>query len=256
MMITPASPESSTMKVALVTGGSRGLGRACVIELAKEGFNVLFTYRSQAQQAEETQALALAVHPQGQTGIVQGFQVDMNDQSAMQAWVAQVMQAHGRIDVLVNNAGITRDTLTMRMKDEDWGAVIDTNLSSVFFLIREVIKPMMKQRSGKIINISSVVGVHGNAGQVNYAASKAGLIGMSKSLAKELGSRNINVNAIAPGFIQTDMTHGLDTDAFKERLSIKRMGQPEDIAEMVGFLATKGNYITGQVFLVDGGLAL
>ncbi|MFM7469569.1 MAG: 3-oxoacyl-[acyl-carrier-protein] reductase [Vampirovibrionales bacterium] len=248
--------ETNQTNIALVTGGSRGLGRACVMELAKEGFTVLFTYRSQAQQAEETKAQALASLPEGSTATVEGYQVDMNDQEAMRGWVNDVLQQYGRIDVLVNNAGITRDTLTMRMKDEDWSAVIETNLSSVFFLIREVIKPMMKQRRGKIINISSVVGVHGNAGQVNYAASKAGLIGMTKSLAKELGSRQINVNAIAPGFIQTDMTHGLDTEAFKERLAIKRMGHPEDIAEMVGFLATKGSYITGQVFLIDGGLAL
>jgi len=156
----------------------------------------------------------------------------------------------------VNNAGITRDTLAMRMKDEDWDAVIETNLNSVFRLTRDAIRPMMKQRSGRIINIASVVGVYGNAGQANYAAAKAGLIGMTKSLSKELGSRNILVNAIAPGFIQTDMTSGLNVDAFAERVSLRRMGTPEDIAQVVGFLASKGDYITGQVIVVDGGLAL
>lgn len=248
--------DASTMPpVAMITGGSRGLGKACVLELARLGFTVYFSYRSQQQQAEETVAAAkaVAVSP---NQVIEAACVDATDKDASARWVESVLSAQGRLDVLVNNAGITRDTLAMRMKDEDWDAVIETNLNSVFRLTRDAIRPMMKQRSGRIINIASVVGVYGNAGQANYAAAKAGLIGMTKSLSKELGSRNILVNAIAPGFIQTDMTSGLNVDAFAERVSLRRMGTPEDIAQVVGFLASKGDYITGQVIVVDGGLAL
>ena len=184
------------------------------------------------------------------------FKFDVSNQEAAAKGVEAVLEKFGRIDILVNNAGITRDGLFMRMSAENWDAVINTNLSSAFYVSQPVVKVMMKQRSGAIINMSSVVGVSGNAGQANYSAAKAGLIGLTKTLAKELGSRGIRVNAIAPGFINTDMTKDLDTSKFTDFIPLKRLGEPEDIAKAVKFLAADSDYITGQVLEVDGGLII
>jgi 3-oxoacyl-[acyl-carrier protein] reductase len=247
--------ELTVSKTAIVTGGSRGIGRACVVALAKVGFDVVFSYASNAQAAEATIQAASAV---GQK--VQAVQADAANVADAQKLIDAVMALHGpdggRVDVVVNNAGITRDGLMMRLKDEDWDAVIQTNLTGTFYLCRAAAKVMMKQRSGKIINISSVVAIYGNGGQSNYCASKAGVIGLTKSMAKELGARNIQVNAITPGFIATDMTENLPADKLAERIPLGRLGQPEDIAEAVVFLAASGSYITGQVLGVDGGLVI
>jgi 3-oxoacyl-[acyl-carrier protein] reductase len=244
---------STDTKVALVTGGSRGIGKACVLALAAAGYTVAFTYHSNAQAA---QAVCDEVTAAG--GQAQAFASNAADAEACKTLVEQVVAQWGRLDALVNNAGITKDTLAIRMSDEDWDAVIQTNLSGPFYLCRAAAKVMMKQRSGAIVNMSSVVGVFGNAGQTNYAASKAGLIGLTKSFAKELGPRGITVNAVAPGFIETDMTHVLP-EAAKEALlghiCLKRLGQVEDIAKAVLFLVTSGQYISGQVLGVDGGMA-
>lgn len=243
--------SEATKPVALVTGGSRGIGKAIVVDLASQGYRVAFSYHA-------NQAAADAVVQEVQTagGEALAIQSDAASSEQAQALVQQTVDTFGQLDVLVNNAGITRDTLLIRMSDEDWASVIDTNLSGVFYTSKAAAKIMMKQRSGSIVTISSISGVYGNAGQANYAASKAGVIGFTKSLAKELGSRNITVNAVAPGFIETDMTHDLK---HKEQLlaliPLKRFGQPEDIAKAVRFLVTSGGYITGQVLQVDGGLA-
>ena len=186
----------------------------------------------------------------------EAFKFDVSDKDAAAAGIDEIIAKFGRIDVLVNNAGITRDGLFMRMSDENWEAVINTNLSSAFYVSQPVVKVMMKQRSGAIVNMSSVVGVSGNAGQANYSAAKAGLIGLTKTLAKELGSRGIRVNAIAPGFINTDMTKDLDTSKFTDFIPLKRLGEPEDIAKAVKFLAVDAEYVTGQVLEVDGGLII
>ena len=243
-------------KTALITGGSRGIGRAICIELAKAGMDIVFSYRSGKEEAEKTCALceeyqvrALAV------------EADVAVKEDCTGLVEKAMEfGDNKIDVLVNNAGITRDNLLMRMSDEEFSQVIETNLAGTFYMMREVSKHMLKKRSGSIINISSVVGIKGNPGQVNYAASKAGVIGMTKSLARELAGRKITVNAIAPGMIETDMTKVLP-DAAKEEIlksiPMKSMGQPEDIAKAVAFLAGEGGrYITGQVLSVDGGMAI
>jgi 3-oxoacyl-[acyl-carrier protein] reductase len=184
------------------------------------------------------------------------IQADASNPLECQMLIDQTQNTWGQIDVLVNNAGITKDTLLIRMSDEDWDRVIDTNLSGMFYTCRAAAKYMMKQRSGNIVNISSVIGVYGNAGQANYAASKAGIIGLTKSIAKELGSRNINVNAIAPGFITTDMTEKVPAEKILEHVPLGRLGTPDDIAKTVVFLVTSGSYITGQVIHVDGGLVL
>ncbi len=238
-------------KVALVTGASRGIGKACAIELAKAGYDVAVSYAGNEEAANKTVAELkdLGVN-------AKAYKFDVSDKEACAKAVEEVLADFGKLDVLVNNAGITRDGLFMRMSAENWEAVINTNLSSAFYMTSPAIKTMIKQRSGCIINMSSIVGVMGNAGQANYSAAKAGLIGFTKSLAKELGSRNIRVNAIAPGFIQTDMTKDLDTEKIAEHIPLKRLGQPEDIAKAVRFLAEDAPYITGQVIGVDGGLVV
>ncbi len=238
-------------KVALVTGGSRGIGKACAIELAKAGYDVAINYVGNTDAANATVEELKALGSDSEA-----FKFDVTNAEAVNDGVAKVVEKYSKIDVLVNNAGITRDGLFMRMSPENWNAVINTNLSSAYYVTSPVIKLMMKQRSGSIINMSSIVGVYGNAGQANYSAAKAGLIGFTKSLAKELGSRNIRVNAVAPGFIQTDMTKDLKLDGVEEHIPLRRLGQPEDIARAVKFLAEDATYITGQVLQVDGGLVV
>ncbi|XVJ51140.1 MAG: 3-oxoacyl-[acyl-carrier-protein] reductase [Vampirovibrio sp.] len=242
---------TESKKVVLITGGSRGIGKACVELTARSGFDVAFSYYSSQEKA---QAIVEALTTE--TGRrVKAYASDAGDTKACQALVDAVVADFGSLDVLVNNAGITRDTLMIRMKDEDWDAVLQTNLTGVFHTTRAAGKVMMKQRQGCIINISSVVGVYGNAGQVNYASAKAGVIGLTKTVAKELGARGVTCNAIAPGFIETDMTGDLPhKEQLLNAVPLKRFGRPEDIAETVLFLATKGAYITGQVIGVDGGL--
>ena len=238
-------------KLALVTGASRGIGKACAIELAKAGYDIAVNFAGNEEAANKTveEIKALGVD-------AAAFKFDVSNQEAAAKGVEAVLEKFGRIDILVNNAGITRDGLFMRMSAENWDAVINTNLSSAFYVSQPVVKVMMKQRSGAIINMSSVVGVSGNAGQANYSAAKAGLIGLTKTLAKELGSRGIRVNAIAPGFINTDMTKDLATSKFTDFIPLKRLGEPEDIAKAVKFLAADSDYITGQVLEVDGGLII
>jgi 3-oxoacyl-[acyl-carrier protein] reductase len=237
-------------KVALVTGGSRGIGKAIVLELAQAGYDVAFTYRSNqtAAEAVATEASAFGVK-------VKAYPSDVSDSAQANSCLETVVKDFGRLDALVNNAGITKDTLLIRMSDADWDAVLQTNLNGVFYTTRAAAKVMMKQRTGAIINISSVVGVFGNAGQANYAASKSALIGFSKSVAKELGSRGVTCNVIAPGFIETEMTDHLpNVEMLLQAISLKRMGQPLEIAKTVRFFA-ESTYITGQVLGVDGGMA-
>jgi 3-oxoacyl-[acyl-carrier protein] reductase len=236
-------------KVAVVTGGSRGIGRAIVIALAEAGFNVVFSYASNKAAATEVENSARVFGVEAMA-----IQADAANPLEAQALIDKAQEKFGRIDALVNNAGITRDGLLMRMSDDDWAKVIDTNLTGVFYTTRAVSRLMLKQRSGAIVNISSVSGVYGNAGQANYAASKAGLIGFTKSVAKEFGSRGITANVIAPGFIVTDMTENVPKDKLLEHIPLGRLGEPEDIAKAVLFLVTSGGYITGQVIHVDGGL--
>ncbi len=238
-------------KTALVTGGSRGIGKACALELAKAGCNVAITYAGNDAKAQETLAELEKIGVKAKA-----YKFDVKDSAAAMAAIEEIHKEFETIDILVNNAGITRDNLIMRMSDEDWKSVIDTNLTGVFNITKPVCKIMMKQRQGAIVNMSSIVGISGNAGQANYSAAKAGLIGFTKSLAKELASRNIRVNAVAPGFIQTDMTAGLDTEMISQHIPLKRLGQPEDIAKTVKFLAVDADYITAQVLGVDGGLSI
>lgn len=244
--------------VALVTGAAQGIGAATALRLAEEGFVTVINHHSASskQQAEEL-AETLERTCNIPTMVIQ---VDVADFDSVKTMVEAIKERFGRIDVLVNNAGITRDGLLMRMKEDQFDAVVDTNLGGAFHCMRHVVPLMVKQRSGRIINISSVVGIYGNAGQVNYAASKAGIIGMTKSAAKELGGRGITVNAVAPGFIETAMTAALDekaSEALTERISLGRLGRPEDVASAVAFLAgSNAAYITGQVLGVDGGLSL
>ncbi len=242
---------SSNAQVALVTGASRGIGRAIAATLAAQGFKVVGTATSDAGAEAITQALA---DWPGCRGAV----LNVDDAAAGDALVEAVVKEHGALHVLVNNAGITRDNLSMRMKDEDWAAVLDTNLSAVFRLSRAVMRGMMKQRYGRIINITSVVGASGNAGQANYAAAKAGVAGMTRALARELGSRNITVNCVAPGFISTDMTDALpeaQKTALLQQVPLGRLGTPEEIAHAVAFLASPlAGYITGTELHVNGGM--
>lgn len=242
-------------KTALVTGASRGIGRAIALCLAAEGARVAINYAGNVKAAEEVKA---AIEAAGGTAIL--CQADIADSAAVEAMVANVVKEFGTIDILVNNAGITRDTLLMRMKDEDFAKVLDTNLKGVFYCTKAVSKLMMKKRSGRIVNMASVVGLVGNAGQTNYAAAKAGVIGFSKSAAKELASRGITVNVVAPGFIGTDMTAGLPESVKEKMLTdipLGRMGEPEDVASAVLFLASdQASYITGQVVNVDGGMVM
>ncbi len=238
-------------KLALVTGGSRGIGKACALELARAGYDVVINYAGNEEAANKTveEIKALGVE-------AAAYKFDVSNAEQVNAGIAEIVEKFGRIDVLINNAGITRDGLFMRMSEENWNAVINTNLSSAFYVSQPVVKVMMKQRSGAIVNMASVVGVSGNAGQANYSAAKAGLIGLTKTLAKELGSRGIRVNAVAPGFINTDMTKDLDTSKFLDFIPLKRLGEVEDIAKTVKFLAADADYITGQVIEVDGGLII
>ncbi len=242
-------------KTAVVTGGSRGLGRAVCLELAKGGANVVFCYAGNEAAAKETTAACEAL---GAKALA--VRCDVAKADEVKALMDAAVKEFGRIDILVNNAGITRDGLLMMMKEEDFDAVIAANLKGTFLCMKAVSRIMMKQRYGRIVNLSSVVGLRGNAGQVNYAASKAGVVGMTKSLAKELASRGVTVNAVAPGFIATDMTAAM-TDAAKEAtlasIPLQRLGAPEDVAHAVAFLASdEAAYITGQVLCVDGGMAM
>ena len=239
-------------QLALVTGASRGIGRAIALELAQAGAWVVGTATSEPGATAIGEALAQA----GLKG--EGAVLDVNDSSAAEVLLDRIQAAHGPIAILVNNAGITRDNLAMRMKDEDWQAVIDTNLASVFRMSRLVMRPMMKARYGRIINITSVVGSTGNAGQANYAAAKAGVAGMSRALARELGSRAITVNCVAPGFIDTDMTRALTSEqvgALQQQIPLGRFGDPRDVASAVRFLASReAGYITGVTLHVNGGM--
>lgn len=242
-------------KIALVTGGSRGIGRAVAIELAKEGAAVAINYAGNKAAAEEVQSIITQMG--GKAMIIQA---DVSDEKSAMQMVEEVIAQLGGIDILVNNAGITRDGLFIRMKEEDWNAVINTNLTGIFNCTKVAAKYMMKKRSGRIINMSSVSGIMGNAGQTNYAAAKAGVIGFTKSLAREMASRGITVNAVAPGFIATDMTAAMPEKAQEHVLTsipLGKMGNPEDIANAVLFLASdKASYITGQVIHVDGGMVM
>jgi 3-oxoacyl-[acyl-carrier protein] reductase len=239
-------------KVALITGATRGIGKGIAEVFAKEGAQVAFTYAGSVDKAKALE------EELGKLTTVKSYQSDASDYDAAQQLVADVLAEFGKIDILINNAGITRDNLMLRMSKDDWDTIIKVNLDSVFNLTKAVIKPMMKARAGSIINMTSVVGVKGNAGQANYAASKAGVIGFSKSIALELGSRNIRCNAIAPGFIETEMTAALDektVQGWREAIPLKRGGQPEDVANACVFLASDlSSYITGQVLNVDGGM--
>ncbi len=241
-------------KVAIVTGGSRGIGKAIVEGLVAAGASVAFSYRSSSEASE---ALVEGLKKKYSSRVV-AYRSDASDFAAAEEFVQRVLQDFGTVDVLVNNAGITQDNLLLRMSEDQWQNVLDVNLKSVFNLTKQVLRPMMKKRSGSIINISSIVGVIGNAGQSNYAASKAGIIGFSKSIAKELGSRNIRCNVIAPGYIETEMTDGLPDDVkakFMQNIPLRRMGTGADVANAVLFLASdQSAYISGQVLSVCGGL--
>ncbi len=240
-------------KTALVTGGSRGIGRAVCLELAGRGALVGINYVSNAAAAEETLAVVTAA---GGNGFVAGF--DVADSAAVQQAVKEITADHGGVDILVNNAGITRDGLMARMKEADWDAVLDTNLKGAFTCSKAVMRAMMKKRWGRIINITSVIGFLGNGGQVNYAAAKAGLVGLAKSMARELAARQITVNCVAPGYIVTDMTSDLSEDIqemIKAQIPLGSLGTPEDVAAAVGYLASKeSQYLTGQTLHVNGGM--
>ena len=242
-------------KVAIVTGASRGIGRAIATELAGNGMYVVVNFAGNVESAEETLRL---VREAGGDGEV--YMANVADEAECKAMCDDVVKRLGKVDVLVNNAGITRDKLVMAMSDEDFNSVIDTNLLGTFHMIKFLVRYMLKNKGGRIINIASVSGVLGNAGQANYSASKAGVIGLTKSVARELATKNICVNAVAPGFIETDMVKAMSESALEAGVAsipMKRLGKPEDIAAMVGFLASdKAAYITGQVINVDGGMAI
>lgn len=240
-------------KVAIVTGASRGIGRAIAFALAAEGANVAVNYASSSEAAEQ---VVTKIAEMGANAVA--LRADVSKADEVNVLIKAVADKWGRVDILVNNAGITRDNLLLRMKPEDWQAVIDLNLTGIFLCTRAASKMMLKQRSGRIINIASVAGQMGNPGQANYSAAKAGVIGFTKTVAKELASRGITVNAVAPGFIATDMTEELSADEILKYIPLGRYGQPEEVAGMVRFLAADpaATYITGQVFNVDGGMVM
>ena len=244
-----------TGKTAVVTGGSRGIGRAICLELARGGANVMLCYAGNEEAALDTVAACEALGAKAAA-----MRCDVSKTDEVKALVDAALQQFGAVHILVNNAGITRDGLLMTMKEDAWDQVLDTNLKGAFLTMKAVARTMMKQRYGRIVNLSSVVGLHGNAGQVNYAASKAGVIGMTKSLAKELASRGVTVNAVAPGFIDTDMTAALPQaarDALLPTIPAQRLGAAEEVAQAVAFLASdQAAYITGQVLVVDGGMSM
>lgn len=251
--LLPENLQSLRDRVALVTGASRGIGRAVALALATEGAKVVVNYaRSQAAAQEVVSEIAAA------GGEAMAIGADVSQADEVDNLIKQTQEKFGRLDVLVNNAGITRDTLLMRMKPEDWQAVIDLNLTGVFLCTRAASKIMLKQRSGRIINITSVAGQMGNPGQANYSAAKAGVIGFTKTVAKELASRGITVNAVAPGFIATDMTSDVKSEDIIKFIPLGRYGSPEEVAGMIRFLAADPSaaYITGQVFNVDGGMVM
>ena len=258
MADTSAKTDPIEQRVALVTGAAQGIGAACARRLAQDGCAIVVNHHS-SSSADKAAALVEEIKKEYGVPAI-ALQADVSDADAVAEMVNEIKATYGRIDILVNNAGITRDTLLMRMKPEQFDAVIDTNLGGTFNCMRNVVPIMVKQRRGRIVNISSIVGVYGNAGQVNYAASKAGVIGMTKSAAKELGARNITVNAVAPGFITTAMTEALDDaaeNALTSRIASGRLGTPEDVAAAVAFLASEdASYITAQVLGVDGGLSI
>jgi 3-oxoacyl-[acyl-carrier protein] reductase len=251
MSVTTANTVITQGQIALVTGASRGIGRAIAMELASRGMKVVGTATTEAGAAAISDALAS--YPGSK-----GVSLDVNNAAGVDSLIESITKEHGALHVLVNNAGITRDTLAMRMKDDDWDAVLDTNLKAVFRLSRAVMRPMMKQRYGRIVSITSVVGASGNPGQANYAAAKAGVAGMTRALARELGSRSITVNCVAPGFIATDMTDALpeaQKSALLQQIPLQRLGQPGEIAHAVAFLASpEAAYITGTELHVNGGM--